>query len=219
MTQNGVMVVEPVIEGYVAMLERALSGPGRARRGLVTEAREHLIDATDAYESAGWDHDAAAERAVHDFGSVGQVARGYQDVLAIVASRRSAGTLLALLLPQAFLWDNGLRLAPSPSSGQDGLARWLHVGIEWFGFGALTAALVTLVIAGVGQRWVAVGPWLARCTGISVSAGAIGAGVLGICLLVLSGIASTVVWALAVVLLIGPMAWTVHSARLCWRAA
>lgn len=219
MTQNGVMdVVEPVIDGYVASLERALSGPGRLRRDLIAEARGHLIDATEACESAGWDHRSAAERAVQDFGPVKRVADGYQVLLAVAASRRSAVTLLALLLPQAFLWENGLRLAPSPSS-EVGLASFLHVAIEWFGFGALADALVMLVIAGVGQRWLAAGPWLARWTGVSVAAGAIGSGVLGVSLLILNGTTSAVLWALAMALLVLPMAWTVHSARLCLRTA
>jgi hypothetical protein len=209
-------VAEPVIDEYLASLERALSGPGRVRRDLVAEARGHLLDATQAYEGAGWDPRAAAERAVRDFGPVNVVADGYRTVLAVAASRRSALTLFALLLPQAFLWDGGLRLAPSPANGEAGLAGVLHHAIEWFGFGALVLALVTLLVAGVGQRWVAAGPWLARWTGVLVAAGAIGSGVLGLSLLALNGVAS---WALALVLLVLPMAWTVHSARLCLRAA
>lgn len=216
---GGMDVAEPVIDGYVATLERALSGPGRVRRDLVAEARGHLLDATEAYESAGWDHRHAAERAVQDFGSATCVAEGYQGVLAVAASRRTALTLLALLLPQAFLWDNGLRLIPSPTSGEVGLAGFLHFAIEWFGFGALVVALMTLVMAGVGQRWVAAGPWLARWTGISVAAGAIGSGVLGLSLLVLSGVASAGLWALVFVLLVLPMAWTVRSSHQCLRMA
>lgn len=219
-THNGDMDrAEPVIDGYVATLERALSGPGRVRRDLVFEARGHLLDATEAYESAGLDHRDAAELAVQEFGPVQRVAEGYQSVLAVAASRRAALTLLVLLFPQAFLWDNGLRLAPSPTSGEAGLASFLHFAIEWFGFGALGVALVTLVIAGIGQRWVAAGPWLARWTGISVAAGAIGSGVFGLSLLVLNGVASMVLWALVLVLLVLPMAWTVRSAQQCLRAA
>lgn len=220
LTHNGDMdCTEPVIDEYVATLERALSGPERVRRELVAEARGHLLDATEAYGSAGWHHRDAAELAVQDFGPVRRVAEGYQSLLAVAASRRAALTLLALLLPQAFLWDNGLHLAPSPTTGEAGLASFLHSAIEWLGFGALAIALVTLVIAGVGQRWVAAGPWLARWTGVSVAVCAIGSGVLGLCLLVLNGAASTALWALVLVLLVLPMAWTVRSAHQCLRTA
>lgn len=212
-------VVESVINDYVAGLERALSGPRLVRRDLVSEARGHLVDATEAYESMGLDRRSAAERAVHDFGPVSRVAEGYQSVLAVAASRRSAVTLLVLLLPQAFLWENGLRLAPLSASGNVELLNFLHFAIEWFGFGALSAALLTLVIAGIGQRWVATGPWLARWTGVAVAVGAIGSGTLGLFLLALSGEASAVPWALVVVLLVLPMAWTVNSARLCLQTA
>lgn len=211
---------EPVIDGYVATLERALSGPGRVRRDLVTEARGHLLDAAEAYESAGLDHRDAAELAVQEFGPVKRVAEGYQSVLAVAASRRAALTLLTLLLPQVFLWDKGLQLVPSPTTGQGGgLASVLNFAIEWFGFGALTVALVTLVIASVGQRWIAVGPWLARWTGVSVAVGAFGSGVLGLSLLALNAAASTVLWALVILLLVLPMAWTVRSAHQCLRTA
>jgi hypothetical protein len=212
-------VVEPVINGYVAALDRALRGPGPVRRDLVAEARDHLIDATEAFQSAGWDRQSAAERAVRDFGPVARVAPGYQCVLAVAASRRCAVTVLVLLLPQAFLWDNGLRLAPLPSGGEFGLAAVLHGAIEWLGFGALLVALVTVVLTGIGQRWVPAGPWLARWTGASVAVGATGSGALGVSLLILNGVASMVLWALVVVLLVLPMAWTAHSARHCLRTA
>ncbi len=210
---------EPVIDDYVASLERALPGPRRVRRDLVDEARGHLLDATDAHVGAGHDALDAARLAVEDFGPVTDVAEGYRTVLAVAASRRAALTLLALLLPQAFLWDGGLRLAPSPPTGEVGPASVLHVAVEWFGFGALTVALVALVVTGVGQRWVVAGPWLARWTGVSVAAGAVGSGVLGLSLVALGGAASTVLWGLVTVLLVLPMAWTVRSAHQCLRTA
>lgn len=210
-------VVEPVIDEYVAALERELSGPGRVRRELVAEARTHLFDATEAYESTGWDQRSAAERAVHDFGPVKRIAEGYQSVLAVAASRRCAVTLLALLLPQNFLWHNGFRLAPSPSSGDFGLASFLQFTIEWFGFIALALALAAVVITGIGQRWIRAGSWLPRWTGRSVAASAIGTAVLGISLLALDGTASALMWALMITLMVFPMAWALHAARQCLR--
>ncbi|MEO7122055.1 MAG: permease prefix domain 1-containing protein [Lacisediminihabitans sp.] len=212
-------VTETVIEDYVVALDHALCGPSRMRRDLVAEARDHLVDATDGYESESLDRRSAAEQAVREFGPVVQIAPGFQAVLAVAAARRCAVTLLALLLPQAFLWDNGLRLAPLRTSGELALTVFLHTAIEWLGFIALIIACVTVVVSGSGQRRFSVGRRFARWTGMSVACGAIGSAVLGITLLILDGDGSATSWILATVLMVVPMAWTANSARLCLRAA
>ncbi|WP_111720453.1 permease prefix domain 1-containing protein [Homoserinimonas sp. OAct 916] len=211
--------VETVIEDYVVALGRALHGPSRVRRGLVAEARDHLIDATEAYECVGLDRRSAAEQAVREFGPVIQVAPTYQAVLAVAAARRCAVTLLALLLPQAFLWDKGLLLAPLPGNDAQWLSAVLHTTIEWLGFSALIIAFVAVAISGIGQRWLSVGQRFARWTGISVACGAIGSAVVGVTLLILDNDGSATAWILVSVLMVLPMAWTANTARLCLHAA
>ena len=78
-----------VAEPYVAALDSALDGPRRVRRGLVTEARDHLDDATDAYRRAGYETVEAERLAVADFGELDEVVPAFQTTLAVAASRRT----------------------------------------------------------------------------------------------------------------------------------
>ena len=204
-----------VIADYIADLEQALSGPARARRNLVAEAHVHLLDATDAYEHAGWTRRDAERQAVEDFGPVKQVAEGFQDVLAVSSSRRSALTLLVMLLPQAFLWDKGLGLAAQSSPVDTMLAGFLNWFIGWFGFAALVAAAATLLISGLGQRWVRPGAWLPLWTGAAVAVGAVGTLVMGVSLLLLGNPQPSPLWLFVLVLMVLPMVWTARSAVQC----
>jgi hypothetical protein len=209
-------VIDPAIGAYVAALDQRLIGPARARRSLVDEALDHLVDASQALQRAGWAPERAAAQALADFGSVRQVAGGYQHHLSLAAARRAALTLLAVLVPQGFLWDNGLRLAPTSDSSA---GQWLHPGMEWFGFAALLGAGAVVVVAGLGQRWWAPGPALARWTAILVATAALGTGGLGVALMALSGATSPAHWGLVAVLLVAPMALAARSAERCRRAA
>ena len=76
---GGMSVAEP----YVAALDSALNGPRRVRRGLVTEARDHLKDATDAYRRAGYETVEAERLAVADFGELDEVVPAFQTTLAV----------------------------------------------------------------------------------------------------------------------------------------
>lgn len=79
---------------------------------------------------------------MRDFGTPDRVAPDYQAVLGVAASRRCSLTLLALLLPQAFLWDNGLRLI-RPAVDPVELVAVLQATIKWLGSGAMLIALAT----------------------------------------------------------------------------
>jgi hypothetical protein len=83
------------IGAHVAELARAVRGPGRARRSVLREVRDGLVDATDAYRRAGVDPERAARLAVRDFGPVVEVAPLYQDELAAGEGRRTAALLAA----------------------------------------------------------------------------------------------------------------------------
>jgi hypothetical protein len=70
-----------VIDDYVTALDRTLRGPRRARRDLVTEARDSLTDCAEAYLAEGMDQAGAERMAVADFGTVAEIAPGYQEEL------------------------------------------------------------------------------------------------------------------------------------------
>jgi hypothetical protein len=107
------------VEEHVAALDRALSGPAKARRDLVREARDGLLDAADAYRRGGVDADRAARLAVRDFGPVAAAAALYQDELAAGQGRRTAVLLAvavpALMLGWDLLWSTGVTAVDPPS--------------------------------------------------------------------------------------------------------
>lgn len=86
------------IDVYVDGLAAALSGPRRHRHDMLTEARDSLLDAAEAYADAGHDPLDAQRRAVADFGTHRQVVPAYQAELAMLQGRRAA-TWIALVLP------------------------------------------------------------------------------------------------------------------------
>ncbi|MBE1531506.1 permease prefix domain 1-containing protein [Actinomadura algeriensis] len=78
------------VDEHVAALSAALHGPARAKERMLTEVRDGLADATDALADAGLPADAAARRAVRDFGTVEDVAPSFQHELTIAQARRTA---------------------------------------------------------------------------------------------------------------------------------
>lgn len=89
-----------MIEEYVDSLDRALSGPGRLKDDLLTEARHGLVDAAQGYRATGLAEREAQRRAVAEFGEVGELAPAYQAELAMSAARRLA--LRMALVPVLF---------------------------------------------------------------------------------------------------------------------
>lgn len=81
---------QPVIEEYVRVLGRRLSGTGRLKADLLAEARDGLIDAAEAYREQGLSPAAAQVRAVAEFGPIRRVLPDYQAELAVSAARRVA---------------------------------------------------------------------------------------------------------------------------------
>jgi hypothetical protein len=93
-----------VVEGYVGELGRALVGPRRRKDDLLTEARDGLTDAAEAYQRGGLAEPAAQARAVADFGPVAEVAPGFQRELAATQGRRTALLICLILAPQHLVW-------------------------------------------------------------------------------------------------------------------
>ena len=67
-----------IIDAYIAELEAALRGPRRARLDLLTETRDSLMDATEAYVHQGMELTAAQRRALRDFGEIDVIAPKYR---------------------------------------------------------------------------------------------------------------------------------------------
>ncbi|MFD0905748.1 permease prefix domain 1-containing protein, partial [Actinomadura sediminis] len=79
-----------IIDAHVAALAAALHGPARTKARMLTEVRDGLTDAADALAATGLPADAAARRAVRDFGAVADVAPEFQRELTIAQARRTA---------------------------------------------------------------------------------------------------------------------------------
>ncbi|HEY8372953.1 MAG TPA: permease prefix domain 1-containing protein [Pseudonocardiaceae bacterium] len=150
------------ITDLVATLDRRLRGPRRAKDDLLTEVRDGLHDAAEAYRAAGLTPDEAERRAVTEFGSPYELAVEFQAELTVAQSRRTC--LALLLLPLLVVgWDLVWLVRPGgallPEVGAS-LARG-------FDLTALLAA-VGAVLALLGSRWARhprASTWLARVTG------------------------------------------------------
>src|SRR5262245_50362297 len=89
-----------VIDAYIDQLRGTLRGPRRATADLLTEARDSLVDAAEAYERDGFGRAAAETRAVREFGDVRVVAPEYQNELGLAQARRTALLVLAVITLQ-----------------------------------------------------------------------------------------------------------------------
>lgn len=212
--RGGVATLEHVstTEAYVAALDRDLVGPGRVRRDLVQEARDHLDDATAAYRRAGRDRADAERLAVDDFGDLDEIVPAFQTTLAVAAARRTAWMLFAVLSIQPFLWDGPL--GPN-SSDPDGLFyAILDMGVEYGGGLMILTSLALLVATGIGNRWFAAGRGIARFTSITTIVAAVSIQATGIGMILLStGTGEPAVWLLFAVFILVPFSVTAAHAR------
>ena len=154
------------IDVYVAGLAAALRGPRRHRQEMVTEARDSLLDAAEAYADAGHDPLDAQRRAVADFGTHRQVVPGYQAELATLQGRRTA-TWIALVLPVMTLleplmwWD-----ASWSTDERASQVYWVLVEhYQHTSFLAAAAAGLAIVGFGWGSRFLRDGLQYARLVG------------------------------------------------------
>ncbi|MDP9862219.1 MULTISPECIES: permease prefix domain 1-containing protein [Streptosporangium] len=93
-----------VIDDYVTGLSRTLKGPRGPKLDMVTEARDSLLDTADALEGGGLDRAEAERVAVEEFGSISEIAPGYQEELAVSAGRRLAALLFVSVPLTALMW-------------------------------------------------------------------------------------------------------------------
>jgi HAAS len=155
-----------VIDAYIAQLQGSLRGPRRARTDLVTEARDSLVDATEAYLSTGMDRGDAELRAVREFGDVRAIAAEYQAELGLMQTRRTATLVLLVIGSQAVVtvvaWRS-LNFTWRPNAAYALLA----TTVDWVGFATLVVAALTLLACGIGARWTRVDRRIARVAGVA----------------------------------------------------
>ncbi|AGM03627.1 permease prefix domain 1-containing protein [Amycolatopsis keratiniphila] len=134
------------IEAYIGDLDARLRGSAGAKADLLTEARDGLVDAAEAYREGGVDEAEAERRAVADFGPVAVIARDYQAELAL---RGDIGTLWKVIVgvpliqvtwELARIWTYG----DWSRSGKPN-PEWYMAVIELFGVLVLVPAVIGAV--------------------------------------------------------------------------
>ncbi|MEW9529379.1 permease prefix domain 1-containing protein [Microbispora sp. NPDC049125] len=178
------------IDEYVAALRASLRGPGGAKRDLLTEARDSLLDAAEAFEGDGHDREAAERLAVEEFGAVGAIAPGYQEELAVGQGRRTAALLFIGAPMTAFLWAVIWKFFPESASTaaipQPGWFSPLARAVDSVQLGAGVIGAVALLVLGRGlrvvprpalvTRWMGLFVWLQfpimllMCLGLTIGA-------------------------------------------------
>lgn len=206
-------------EEYLRRLDAALLGPRAARRSLVQEAADHLEDATAAYVAAGRSTDDAAALALADFGTVEEVVPGFQETLAVAASRRTAVWLVLAVLIQPLAWDGGLELAGSGPSPEGWIYRALDVTVELGGGVALVGTFLALLATGVGSRLLPDRRRVARRTAVFAGALAVVVTAEGVLMTALYAPGTASTWALVAGLLVVPFGIAATSARRTFAAA
>jgi hypothetical protein len=213
-----------VIDGYIAELDGALRGPRQVKTDLITEARDSLVDATEAYESRGLSPEAAQRRAVCEFGAVREIAPGYQAELGLAQARRTGLLVFVVLVTQTVVSEYAWRSAAEgrtfrPDPGYVFLAEL----VDRLSIVACVAALAFVAASGIGVRYLGAQRRLARITGIFALSVCGFFTVAGLVLTVLSPVAAALLTnALNLALMPlfwGAPAWIALSARRCLRAA
>jgi HAAS len=168
------------IDAYLGDVAAALGGPARARADIVAELRSGLLDAAEAYRSAGLPLDLAADAAIREFGDASRIAAGFRPELAARQARRLAialvatGPLIGLLWATAALASHiGIRPAlpwqwagaPPASMVAFPVAAAALLITVW-------TALFTVAATGRPARWLPVQPRIAATTAAMAGFGA-----------------------------------------------
>lgn len=161
---SGSVATQDPVEVYLSGLSRALSGPRRRKVDLMAEARDSLVDATEAYEAEGMSPRDAAEHAVADFGDLADVVPGYRAELGIAQGRRTAVLLTLVMVAQPIVWKEGVwswnQHPPSPNS----LVAFLNELVMAIGMLSISGSVLALVASGIGLRYPAVRDRATRTT-------------------------------------------------------
>ena len=214
------------IERYLTRLGSALRGPRATKRDLLAEARDALVDATEAYTSQGHDREVGERRAVAEFGDLETIASAYQAELGLTQARRTSLLVIIVLLAQPILWGHASLFLGEVEWSLDQAHpayTFLATVIDWLGWGTVLAALVARAAAGVGVRRIGIRREVARATGIIALGAAVVFAPLALALTLLSPNPQELIDAGALVLLtafvLAPMTAVAVSARSCLAAA
>jgi hypothetical protein len=154
------------VDDYLTGLSRALPGPRRRKADLLAEARDHLIDATEAFEADGLPRQQAEREAVADFGELDEVVPGYRFDLAVSQSRRTAVMLCMVLIAQPLVWNEGLWSWNQDSVDPSGLNVFLDNLVEIVGGLSMAGAALAVIAAGLGLRYPLVREHATRATAL-----------------------------------------------------
>ena len=155
MSSHRTVLPDPV-DVYLTGLSRALRGPRRRKTDLLAEARDSLVDATEAFEADGLSPRAAAERAVEDFGDLTEVVPGYRSELAIAQGRRTAVLLVLVMLAQPIVWLEGTWSWTRHADSGVAVVSVLNDLVKAVGIVSIAGSVLALIASGVGLRYPAV---------------------------------------------------------------
>jgi hypothetical protein len=173
------------VDDYLTGLSRALPGPRRRRADLLAEARDHLVDATEAFEADGLDRDDAEREAVADFGALDEVVPGYRAELAVSQSRQTAMLLFLVLILQPIVWQEGAWSWNRDPVAETALNDFLQTLVRGIGTVTIAGAVLAVIAAGVGMRYPIVREHVSRATSLFALASSVLISAIGI------GMAST----------------------------
>ena len=154
------------VDEYLAGLSRALPGPRRRKADLLTEARDHLVDATEALEAGGLDRGSAEREAVADFGALDDVVPGYRAELAVSQGRRTAMLLFGVLMLQPLVWREGVWSWNQDVVQESALNDFFQVLVRNIGMVAIAGTVIAVIAAGIGMRYPLVREHVSRVTAL-----------------------------------------------------
>lgn len=163
-----------LIEEFLAELDRSLHGPRGARKSLLEEAKDGLLDATDAYRHLGVHPADAVRRALADFGTIAEVTPAFQAELDDARRQRAATTILLVLPGLITVWSLAWRANPGrlpPSTTVSAFTVML-------GIVAVITTLSALVVLLLTRRdiWHDPPPWTRHVIRFGIRAGMIAFG-------------------------------------------
>ncbi|MFI5733986.1 permease prefix domain 1-containing protein [Kribbella sp. NPDC051587] len=174
------------VDEYLTALRHSLAGPRRHKADLLAEARDHLTDATEAFEADGLDREQAEREALADFGELSDVVPGYRAELAISQSRRTAMLLFLALIVQPIVWLDGVwswNDAPDRPSALNDVLQWV---VQAVGMLSIAGAVLAVIATGVGLRFPLVRHHVSRVTAQFALVSAVAVGVISICMVTLN---------------------------------
>lgn len=197
-----------MIDAYLTALDNALRGPRRAKADLLAEARDHLVEATEAHQETGLARTPAEHAAITDFGALAEIVPAYQSELDLAQGNRTALATLSLSAAQPLVWAVFAEINNTPQH-----PRLVNDIVENLGGAIILLAMLAALSYRYGMRHHAVREKLPRLTGIGALAACALLATGSVLMTVLSGGTMTPLWTIAFVLT--PAAGTAVSAWRC----